>query len=61
MFDHKDDVSQRQVAGHFKISHSYVNKLLKTKTNVRKRKKLRFPQELNNKPLKIDQSVQRFI
>jgi len=43
MFDHNDRVSQRQAARRFKCSPSFINYTLKTKTTIKKRKKMKIP------------------
>ena len=44
MFDHQDGVSQRQAARKFKCHVSLVNKTLKTKTEIRCKKKKKIPE-----------------
>lgn len=43
MFDHKDGRSQPMIAKKFNISQQYVSKLLKTKTTIVCRKKIKIP------------------
>jgi len=43
MFDHKCGISQRKAAKKMKCSYSLICKTLKTKTSIRKRKKIKIP------------------
>ena len=53
MFDHKDGVSQRQVARKFSISQTYVCKILKNKSEIRYRKKQIIPARSEKQKAKI--------
>ena len=43
MFDHKDNISQRQAARKFGCTHPHICNTLKLKTSVRARKKIKIP------------------
>ena len=43
MFDHKCGISQTKAAKIMKCSQKHIRKTLKTKTSIRKRKKIKIP------------------
>ena len=43
MFDHKDNVSQRQVSRKFNCTQQYIPKTLRTKLRIKPRKKQKIP------------------
>ena len=51
MFDHKCGISQRKAARKFKCSQPYICKTLKTKTSIKKRKKIKIPARTEAKQL----------
>jgi hypothetical protein len=53
MFDNKDNISQNQVAKKFVCSQQHVSKTLKTKTKIRKRKKIKIPARTEAQKLSI--------
>ena len=49
MFDHKCGISQRKAAKKMKCCQSYICKTLKTKTSIRKRRKIKIPARTETK------------
>ena len=43
MFNNKDNISQTQASRKFNCTQQYISKILKTKTEIRKRKKCKIP------------------
>ena len=43
MFDHKDNVSQRQASRKFNCTQQYISKTLRTKLRIKPRKKQKIP------------------
>ena len=41
--DHRDGISQTKLAKVFDVSHQYISKIIRTKTGIRYRKKIRVP------------------
>ena len=43
VFDNQDKISYRQAGRKFNVVHSYIHKIIKTKTTIKKRKKEQIP------------------
>ena len=52
-FEHKCGISQLKYAKKLKCSHQYISKTLKTKTSIRKRKKIKIPKRTDAQRARI--------